>query len=309
MAGNTVHPEIVTKSGYMKKWNTHQRIVVSGVSLILVYIIVRLISGAIHTAAVSRMVREYLSNEIQRAESLLSTNQFNALMVGVGEDHQITVFPCTVPASFHYPTSLEELETTTQLHFNLTNHLLKPQPLPIPGLKKFDNIRIENVDRPTGFPFDLVGRPDMARIIKILRNSFGALDPTLTIIGCEASFSSFLEVHAFHLAGPPMPSPELPVSDVPVLSRLCAHALGLPWDSQNWYKRIRDRLYFEDGSVVVIDLAGATDETIDLLRDVPNLAKLLANLRTIDLKYASISSRSLNFLKKELPHVETLIRE
>jgi hypothetical protein len=130
----------------------------------------------------------------------------------------------------------------------------------------------------------------------VLQDACAHFDPALTIFGIESDSESWSEANTFHIAGPRIPAPPIPVSDIQILARLCRQTHSCVG---------RSRFEIENGAIagVSFDGAGTTNATIDLLRGIPRLRELLVRLRRMSLQSTLVTDRSLRFLKRELPHV------
>src|SRR5262245_30421080 len=62
-------------------------------------------------------VRNYLAAELERAQTLLLPDQWQAILIGVGDQGAIAAFPCRLALPFHYPASIEELDQRPTNHF------------------------------------------------------------------------------------------------------------------------------------------------------------------------------------------------
>jgi hypothetical protein len=112
----------------------------------------------------------------------------------------------------------------------------------------------------------------------------------------ETDNETWWEVNTFHVSGPRLPPPPPPKTDVQIFARLCRQT----------HRDIRNALTFSNGYVSEFRLGGAgtSDATIDLLRNIPNLRDLLRNLEKLSFRSTLLTSRSLRFLKRDLPHVQ-----
>jgi hypothetical protein len=239
-------------------------------------------------------VRNYLTAELERARTQLSPGEWQALLVGVSDQGELTSYPCRLLLPFHYPSTIAELDDYGLDHFSFPESLWKLHWHRIPefaeqyqlfaGLKgKADSIHASS--------------RHMQRRIQVLQDACIALDPTLTVFGIESDIETWWEVNTFPISGPRIPAPPTPVSDAQLLARLCRHTHSYVGQS---------RFKIEDGGIVEVGFDGAdtTDATIDLLRNIPSLKKLLGKLRRLSLQKTLVTSRSLRFLERELPHVE-----
>lgn len=237
-------------------------------------------------------VREFLSSEIGRAQTQLSSDEWKALLVGVSDQGEIAAYPCRLILPFHYPATLEELDDRGPDHFSFPESSWKLRRKKIPEfVQQYDEFAALDDKAESTRALDRQKR----RRIQVLRDACECFGSTLSIFGIESDIETWWEVNTFHIAGPRIPSPPIPVSDFQILARLCRH-------THSYIGGFR----IEDGAVreVLFDGADTTDATIDLLRDVPRLDELLGKLRKMSLKSTLVTDRSLRFLERELPHVE-----
>ena len=240
-------------------------------------------------------VRSYLTAELEQARTQLSPDQWQAILVGVGDQGEIAAFPCCLALPFHYPASIEELDQRPTNHFgfvkkplwSLRTHLIREFAEQYEVFAALDDPK-ESIR---------VSDRNESRRIDVLRSACTSFDSALSVFGIESDSETWWEVNTFHIAGPRIPFPPTPVSDVQVLARLCRHTQSHVG---------RSRFHIEDDAIVEVsfDGAGTTDATIDLLRGVPRLRELLGRLRRMSLQSTLVTDRSLRLLERELPHVE-----
>src|SRR5687767_5284119 len=65
-----------------------------------------------------KAVHEYLRAEIRRAQEQLTSDQWEAIMVGMSDQGVIISSPCRLVLPFHYHASIEELNHRGPPHFN-----------------------------------------------------------------------------------------------------------------------------------------------------------------------------------------------
>lgn len=241
-----------------------------------------------------KVVYEYLRAEIERAEKELSSDQWQAILVGAGDEGEIVAYPCRLILPFHYPASVDELDDCGSDHFSFPEDSWNLRWQPIREFVEQYELfaAIEDNDESVH-----TGNRHLQRRITVFRDACSSLDPALTIFGIESDSGTWMEVNTFHISGPRIPLPPPPVSDAQVLARLCCH-------THSYLGKSRFRI--EGGAIIEVDFDGAdtTDATIDLLRGIPNLRELLRGLRKVSLESTLVSDRSLRFLERELPHVE-----
>ena len=213
-----------------------------------------------------------------------------------GDWGKIAASPCGLVLPFHYPATMEELDEPERDHFIPASKSWKPNWQSIPEFEDQNKVYSDTED-------NVEDKAELMRVeqihrqrrISVLQEAASSFLPTLTVFGNDSA--SWTEVNTFHISGPRLPQPPAPVSDIQILARLCKHTHS--YVGQN-------RFRMEHGAITGVDFNGAdtTDITIDLLRGVPNLAHLLRNLKKMSLKSTLVTDRSLNFLARELPHLE-----
>jgi len=239
-------------------------------------------------------VRDYVSAEIKRARIYLSSDQWQALLVGVSDQGEIAAYPCRLVLPFHYPATIAELDDYGPDHFSFPQDSWKLRWQAIPEFaEQYQVFAALDDDAESTRASDR----HKQRRIQVLQDACTSLDPMLTVFGIESDTETWWEANTFHISGPRIPSPPTPVSDAQLLARLCCH-------THSYFGK--SRFQIEDGAIVEVDFDGAdtTDATIDLLRDVPRLRELLGKLRRISLESTLVTDRSLRFLERELPHVQ-----
>lgn len=239
-------------------------------------------------------VRNYLSAEIQRARTQLSTDQWQALLVGVSDQGEIAAYPCRLVVPFHYPATIAELDGHGPDHFTFPGRSWELRWQVIPEfVEQYEVFAALDDDAESTRALDR----QIQRRILVLQDACAPFDQALTVFGIVSDTEEWWEANTFHISGPRIPSPPTPVSDVQILSRLCRHTHSYVGQS---------RFQIEDGVIVEVSFDGAdtTDATFDLLRDIPRLPELLGKLRRLSLRSTLVTGRSLRFLERELPHVE-----
>lgn len=239
-------------------------------------------------------VRGYLAAEIERARAQLTSDKWQALLVGVSDQGEIAAYPCRLVLPFYYPASIQELDDYGPDHFRFPESEWELRWQAIPEFaQQYEVFSALDNDAESTRASDCHKR----RRIEVLQDACAGFDPALTVFGIESDIESWWEANTFHVAGPRIPPPSTPVSDAQVFARLCCHTHSYFGQS---------RFQIEDGAIVEVSFDGAdtTDATIDLLRDIPRLRELLGRLRRMSLQSTLVTSRSLRFLERELPHVE-----
>lgn len=242
------------------------------------------------------LIREQVRDDLKRAKLSLTLEQFEALLIGVSDEGEIAVYPCRFILPFHYPATIEELDEYGPDHFQFPQEQWELKWKEIPEFaQQYDHWFSIDDD---AISYQL-GERNLQTRIRRFQEACSVLDPTLTIFGIESDTETWWEVNTFHISGPRIPPPPLPQSDAQLLARLCRHSHSYVGES---------RFTIEDAEITEASFNGAdtTDRTIDLLRGVPNLSVLLRGLRKISLENTLVTSRSLQFLKRELPHVEVI---
>ncbi len=239
-------------------------------------------------------VRRHLAAELERARTQLAQDQWQALLVGVGDQGEIAAYPCRLVLPFHYPATIEELDAYGPDHFTFPQSSWELRWQEIPEFVEQHEVYAALEDDAES---TRASARQKQRRIEVLQDACAPFDPALTIIGVESDIGEWWEVNTFHISGPRIPSPPTPVSDAQILARLCRHTHSYVG---------RSRFHMEGGAIMEVSFDGAdtTDATIDLLRSVPRLGELLGKLRKMSLKSTLVSHRSLRFLERELPHVE-----
>jgi hypothetical protein len=239
-------------------------------------------------------VHNFVIAEIERARTQLSADQWQTILIGASDDGEIAAYPCRLVLPFHYPATVDQLDDHEPEHFSFpqSSWKLRWQGIPefVEQYKVYnslegdaESVRAENSHK--------------QRRIQVLQQACDSVNSGLTIFGIESDIETWWECNTFHIAGPRIPSPPLPVSDAQVLARLCHQ-------TQSYVGKSRFKI--EDGAIVGVGFDGAstTDATIDLLRGIPRLGELLSKLRKMSLQSTLVTGRSLRFLERELPHVE-----
>lgn len=241
----------------------------------------------------AKEIRDYLSDEIRRAQNDLLPSQWQSLLVGLGDAGEVSVHPCLLALPFHYPATIDELDGLDREHFDFPGQPWEPRWRTIPEFSSLSEI-LDTIEDDKEYTH--TAKRHLQHKVRTLQNACTSLDPSLTIFGIESDIETWWEANTFYISGPPIPSPPPPVSDIQILARLCRHTHSYVGKS---------RFQIEEGAITAVNFDGAdtTDETIDLLRDVPHLSKLLHKLRRLSLLSTLVSDRSLEFLEKELPHV------
>jgi hypothetical protein len=239
-------------------------------------------------------VRDYVAAEIERARKTLPPSQWQALLIGMSDDGELNATPCGFVLPFHYPATIEELDENNPDHFSLPQSPWKEhRKRIIEFAEQYEMFAALDDDAQSVQASEL----HMQRRIAVLQDACAHFGPALTIFGFESDSESFWEVNSFHISGPRIPAVPTPISDVQVLSRLCRHTHSYIG---------RSRFHIQGGAIAEVSFDGAdtTDATIDLLRNIPRLRELLGKLRKMSLQKTLVTSRSLKFLERELPHVE-----
>jgi hypothetical protein len=239
-------------------------------------------------------VREFVAAELQRARAHLSSDLWQAVLVGVSDQGELAVYPCRLLLPFHYPATIEELDDYGADHFSFPESAWKLQWHVISEFAEHYEV-FEALDNKT--ESIRASNRHLHRRIQVLREACAPLDPVLSIFGIESDIETWWEANTFHISGPRIPTPPIPISDAQLLARLCRH-------TQSYVGKTR--FHIKDGAIIEVAFDGAStsDATIDLLRGVPHLSVLLARLRRMSLQSTLVTDRSLRFLKRELPHVE-----
>jgi hypothetical protein len=254
------------------------------------------VSDVSPSSASVKDARDFLGAELDRFRSELSPDQWHTLLVGVGDEGDIMVFPCRLVLPFHYPATIAELDEVGPDHFEFPDSSLIMQRHRIPEFAEQYSVFAGLEDQAESLR---VSERQKQRRIDILQEACVSFDSPLTVFGIESDTETWWEVNTFYLSGPRIPPPPTPVSDVQILSRLRRHTHS--YVGQSCFR-------IEEGAITEVQFDGAdtTDATIDLLRNVPRLSQLLGKLRKISLRKTLVTERSLKFLARELPNLEII---
>ena len=137
-------------------------------------------------------VRGYLAAEIERARTQLAQDQWQALLVGVGDQGEIAAYPCRLVLPFHYPATIEELDVYGPDHFTFPKDSWELRWQEIPEFAEQDEVfaALEDDAESTR-----ASARHKHRRIEVLQGACAPFDPALTIIGIESDIGEWWEVN------------------------------------------------------------------------------------------------------------------
>lgn len=189
------------------------------------------------------LIRRHLAAEIERAREELPAGRWEAILVGVSDYGRIAAYPSRLILPFHYPKTDAELHEYGPDHFEFPEDVWELRWEEIPEfVAQYEVFAALKDDRDSNHASERHRR----RRIAVLRGACALFDPDLAVFGVESDNEEWWEVNTFHVAGPHLPSPPSPVSDVQLLARLCCQT----------GRSARNALKFEDGAVVEVFSTG-----------------------------------------------------